>query len=417
MSRKSWLAGLVAGLGLLSVNPAHAAVEIEYWQYIFDTRVKAIDQLIEKFQQANPDIKVKQVTFPYADYQTRVIAANLAGNSPDVVQFFYGWLDKFVAGGLVQPLPKDTFAADKIESEFFPIVTALKRDGEYYGVPTAVRSLGLFYNKNLLKEAGLDPSKPPQTLDALIEAAGKVVKRDASGNLVTAGLTIEVTGQDHHWWREGLVRQFGGVPYSEDGSKVAYDSEAGQKAFAFYTSLQTEHKLGEQGFIGEGPASFLAGRSAFTIDGTFRLGGLKAVKDFEWGVTELPATADGKRFNYASYFANGIGSKTSGEKLEAAKKFLAYISSPEAQELWLQVVGELPARKAVALTEKNLADPTYGPFLKGLESAYTTRFVDEAAQRQVIVDATNRVLLQGQSPKDSLAEAAKAEQEILDSAK
>ena len=332
------------------------------------------------------------------------------------MQFFYGWLDKFVAGGLIQPLPKDTFPTAAIESDFFPIVTALKRDDDYYGLPTAVRSLGLFYNKKLFTEAGLDPNKPPQTLDELVAAAEKLVKRDAAGNLVTAGLTIEVSGQDHHWWREGLVRQFGGQPYSDDNKTVTYNSEAGEKAFAFYTSLQTEKKVGEQGFIGEGPASFLAGRSALTIDGTFRLGSLKTVKDFEWGVTELPATADGKRFNYASYFANGIGSKTKGEKLEAAKKFLTYIASPEAQEIWLKTVGELPARKAVALTEQNLADPVYGPFLKGLESAYTTKFVDEAAQRQVIVDATNRVLLQGQSAKDSIAEAAKAEQEIIDNA-
>lgn len=414
--RKTLLAGVVAGLGLFGFSQAQAAVEIEYWQYVFETRVKAIDRLIENFEKANPDIKVKQVTFPYADYQTRVIAANLGGQTPDVLQFFYGWLDKFVAGGLVQPLPKDTFPAQAIEAEFFPIVTALKRDGDYYGLPTAVRSLGLFYNKKLFTEAGLDPDKPPRTLDELVAAAEKLTKRDASGNLVTAGFTQDITGQDHHWWREGLVRQFGGEPYGEDG-KVAYDSEAGRKAFAFYTGLQTEKKVGQQGFFTDGPTSFLGGRSALTVDGTFRLGSLKAVKDFEWGVTELPANAEGKRFNYASYFANGIGSRTSGEKLEAAKKFLAYITSPEAQEIWLEIVGELPARKAVALTEKNLANPVYGPFLKGLEYSYTTEFVDEAAQRQVMVDAVNRVYLQGQSPEASLAEAAKAEQDILDNAR
>ncbi len=108
MRRATLFAGLVAGFSTFAFNAAQA-VEIEYWQYVFDTRVKAMDELIAEFQKANPDITVKQVTFPYADYQTRVIAANLSGKGPDVMQLFYGWLDKFAAGGILQPLPKDAF--------------------------------------------------------------------------------------------------------------------------------------------------------------------------------------------------------------------------------------------------------------------------------------------------------------------
>jgi ABC-type glycerol-3-phosphate transport system substrate-binding protein len=53
--------GLSLGLG--AANPAQA-VEIDYWQYTFETRVKAMDQLIAKFQQANPGITVTQTNFP-----------------------------------------------------------------------------------------------------------------------------------------------------------------------------------------------------------------------------------------------------------------------------------------------------------------------------------------------------------------
>ena len=83
-------------------------------------------------------------------------------------------------------------------------------------------------------------------------------------------------------------------------------------------------------------------------------------------------------------------------------------------EIWLDTVGELPARRDVALTEANLADPIRGPFLKGLEYAHTTQFYDEAAQRQTAIDMVNRVLLEGQSIEDSIAQAATAEQAIID---
>lgn len=408
MNRKV-LAGVLGGL--LAINAA-SAVEIEYWQYVFETRVKAMDRLIANFEAQNPDIKVKQVTFPYADYQTRVVAATMAKKGPDVLQLFYGWTDQFVKGKVVQPLDAQVFPHAGIEKDFFPIVNAMKRGGEYYGLPTAVRSLALFYNKKLFEEAGV--AEPPKNLDELVATAKKIAKHDAGGNLAVAGMTLDVAGQDHHWWREVLVRQFGGTPYSEDHQKVAYDSEAGQKALAFYTGLQQNEKIGMSGFMDEGQAAFRAGRAGMTIDGTFRLGAFKSIEGFEWGVAELPANAEGVRSNYASYFANAIGAGAKGEELAAAQKFLQYISSPEAMDIWLAEVGELPARRDVALTEANLANPVYAPFLKGLEYAHTTIFVDEAAQRQVTIDMANRILLQNEAVDKSLKQAAEAEQKILD---
>ncbi len=100
VARRSFLASVMA-LGVFGVGAGRAqAVEIQYWQYVFDTRVQAMTELIKQFEAANPDITVKQVTFPYADYQTRLIAAKAAGRGPEVMQLFYGWLDTFIAGKL-----------------------------------------------------------------------------------------------------------------------------------------------------------------------------------------------------------------------------------------------------------------------------------------------------------------------------
>src|SRR6478735_12657938 len=110
--------GLVLGLALSLASVTGAAaqtVEIEYWQYVFDARIKAMDELIKRFEAANPNIKVKHTTFPYADYQTKIAAALPAGQGPEVVQLFYGWLDNFVGAKFLQPLPKDAFPPAMIE--------------------------------------------------------------------------------------------------------------------------------------------------------------------------------------------------------------------------------------------------------------------------------------------------------------
>lgn len=407
------LAALATSATALSF--AHAAqaqeVTIEYWQYFFDARVTAMEQLIENFEAANPDINVEMTHFPYADYRTRTAVAIPAGEGPDVVQLFYGWLNDYIEEGLIQPLPDDRFSAEMIEAEFFPMVQAMQVDGSYYALPTAVRSLALFYNERLLANAGVEV---PGTLEELVAAAAATTERDGAGNVTQVGLTTGMTAQDHHWFREVLIRQFGGEPYLDNYRTVNYDNDAGRAALEFYLGLE-EQGVTSTGFMDEPQAAFRAGRAAFHIDGSFRIGALQESRGLQWGVAELPVGADGTQSNYASYWVNAITSSAEGPEYEASVRFMEYVTSPEAMEIWLEVVGELPARIEVGMTPENADDEVFGPFIRGLEYAQTTIFADESAQRQVLVDMIERVQLQGMDPAESLSTAATAEQAILDS--
>lgn len=409
---RKWMLGATAGaMSLLVTGPA-SAVEIEYWQYFFEARVNAMSTLIENFEEANPDITVKMTHFPYADYRTKVAAAIPAGEGPDVVQLFYGWLNDYVEAKLIQPLPADRFPVETIEKEFFPMVSAMRRDDTYMALPTAVRSLALFYNERLFADAGIE--NPPATHDELIDIAKKLTKKDAAGNITQVGITTGMTAQDHHWIREVLVRQFGGEPYADDYRNTNYTDEAGMKAFQFYHDLQHKHEVTQSGFMDEPQAAFKAGRAGMHIDGSFRIGALNKTRGLKWGVAELPASNDGIQSNYSSYWVNAVTTKAEGERYEASLKFMEYITSDEAMQVWLDTVGELPAKPSAALTDKNTADPVFGPFIKGLAYAHTTKFANESAQRQVFVDAVGRVALEGQSLSDSINQAAADEQKILD---
>src|SRR5690606_30853451 len=114
------------------------------------------------------------------------------------------------------------------------------------------------------------------------------------------------------------------------------------------------------------------------------------------------------------YWLNGISARTSGEELEASIKFMQFINSEEAMQLWLEVVGELPARQSVALTDENQQDPVYGPFIAGLASAHATDFVNEAAQRQIWLDMIDMIDVGGMSVEDAVAASAEAEQALID---
>lgn len=395
---------------LLAARPA-GAVEIEYWQYSFKQRVEAIDTLIGQFEKANPGITVKQVTVPYDSFRTKIAAAIPAGEGPDVVQLFYGWLDDYIAARLIQPLPKDKFDPAAIDREFFPFVQGMKRDGQYYALPTAVRALALFWNRKLFKQAGI--AGPPATLAELVADAKKLTRRDSAGNLIQAGIALDMSGQDHQWLREGLFREFGAAPYSADGKKVTYATKQGAAALQWYTDLVTREKVSAFGFLTDAVTAFRSGHAGMEIDGSFRLAAFDGQRGLDYAVAELPSH-DGIRSNFASYWVNGITTKAKGEKLLAAEKFLAFITTPAAMELWMHKVGELPARVALAQTDAVKNDPKYGPFVRGLGYAVATDFVDESQQRKVLIDAVDRVVLKGMAPAASLAEAAAQEQKILD---
>lgn len=408
----------IAVVALLLAGAASAQTTITYWQYEFAVRVDAMNRLIERFEAENPDVIVRHETFPYDGYPQQVAAALAAGQGPDVVQLFYGWLPTWQRAGNVVPLPEEHFDYAALDEEFAPLVQAAKIDGVWYGLPTAVRSLALFYNLDKLQAAGFDG--PPATWDEFVEMAKALTVRQGN-RVVEVGFGFAPNGQDHHLLREVLVRQFGGQPYSDDYTDVMYDSEAGIEALRFYTSWVTEHGFAVPEFV-PGNNGYRDGfrqleNIAMIVDGSFAVGDVQRIAQFNWGVAELPVFDNGIRSNFASFFMNGLTPNAAADpaKLDAASRFLQFVTSEEAMKLWLEVTGELPARRSLISDPELAADPVYGPFVLALDYAHATIFFDETGQRDIMVDAINSVVLEGADPATAMREAAAAEQALIDS--
>ena len=411
---------LMLALGA-AVGAQDDVIEIEYWQYNFAARVDAMNMLIEQFEAENPDIRIiHNSDIPYANFRDELAASAPAGVGPDIVTLFYGWIPAFVDAGYLAPLPEDPFSEDFILETFSPMVANSKFEGSYWAIPTAVRSLALFWNKDIFAAAGLDPEMPPATLDEFVDIALATTTYDGGEDIFSItqqGHAPALAAQDHHWFREVLLRQFGGVPYSDDGRTVTYNSEEGCAAFSWLAAFETEHKTGSNDLFEDATNSFINGTAALHVDGSFRVGTIaRNNPDLNYGVTELPIGPNGEQHTFGSYWTHGITRRANDDpaRMEAAVKFLQFITRPEAGTLWVNSVGELPAQLAAASDEGILNDPILGAFSAGLEYAHATFFVDESAQRQVLIDAFDNVRLGGMDPCDALDEAAAAEQELLD---
>ncbi|MDQ6670784.1 MAG: extracellular solute-binding protein [Chloroflexota bacterium] len=389
-------------------------VSIEYWQYFYQSKQDLVESLIQDFQKQNPNIEIlHNSSIPYEQYQQKLAAAAPAGQGPDVVNLYYGWLGKYTQSGYLQELPASVFPAATLEKDFFPVVQGARLQGKYWGVPTAVRTLALFYNKDLLSSGGVDPNKPPSTWEEFVDVALNTTKRGSDGKLDIAGFAWGPDGQGHQWWREALNRQNGIPPLSDDLKKLNWTDPKAIEAFTWYTDLVTRHKVGEQGFYTDDPTAFKTGHAALHIDGSFRLGTFATdAPNLNYAIAPLPAHKD--KATYASFWVNCLTKRATGARLEAATKWMQYLTTPEVMRQWVDKVGELPARQAVAKEDKYVKDAKLGPFLQSLDYGHATFFVDEASDRQAVLDAVNEVILNGTAPEQAIKTAAGKVQGMLD---
>lgn len=399
-----------------SGTASNGKVTITYWQYTFPSKVTEIKNLIQKFEAENPNIKVVAQDFPYDQYNQKVTAAMHAGKGPDVLNLYYGWLPQYVKQGYLQPIPQDLMSTSEIESHYVPMIQASKMNGKYYTLPIAVRSLALFYNKDMFKQAGLDPNSPPKTWDELIQDAKKMTKRDSSGKLQQEGFAWDVTGQGYHAFEEVMLRQWGVEPFSADGKKVQWNSSPnGLEAFKYWINMEKKDKVGEPTFITDYNTAFKAGKAGIILDGSFDIAAIKAAAKFNWGVTTMPLKeAGGDQSNFGSFWTNGIAKGVTGAKLDAAKKFIKFLISDDTQKDWLKNVGEIPAAASFANDQTIADDPIYGPFVQGLKSAHATFFVDEAKERDSINQQINKILLNNEPIDKTFDALVKEQQQIRD---
>lgn len=392
---------------------ADSPVEIEYWQYFYESKVQLMDQMIAEFEAKNPGIKVVHKHFPYDNYQQKVAAAIATGGGPNIINLYYGWVPEYVKNGVLQVLPGDQFSVEKIESEFVPMVQVNKLEDKYYTVPMAVRTSALFYNLDILESYGYTEADVPTTLDDLVAIAEEMTVWEGE-ELIQAGMTWQPDGQYHSWLRPVLMTQFGGEPLSADRKTANWDSKEGLEAFEFFLSLTQEKKIGVSNFYTDDVTAFMSGKAAFHIDGSYRLGTLRTkAEDLNWGVAKLPEH-NGIQTSFGSFWTNGITAGTSDAELEASAKFLEFITNEENMIRFTKEVGELGAKKKVLESEELLSDKYLKPFLEQLPNAISYFYVEESSDRQALMDAIDQVLLNGMDPAEALKEANDKVQMKLD---
>jgi sn-glycerol 3-phosphate transport system substrate-binding protein len=205
--------------------------------------------------------------------------------------------------------------------------------GKTWGIPFQRSTIVLYYNKEMFKDAGLDPNHPPATWKEMAEYAQKLTKRDASGKVTQWGVQIPASGFPY-WLFQGLTTENGVQLMNAAGTETYYDKPAVVEALQYWVDLTSKYKVHPEGIVewGTTPKDFFERKVAMMWTTTGNLTNVRSNAKFDFGVAMLPANKRrGSPTGGGNFY---LFKQTKPEQQAAAFKFVKWITSPARAAQW-----------------------------------------------------------------------------------
>jgi sn-glycerol 3-phosphate transport system substrate-binding protein len=381
---------------------------------------KVIDGYAAQFEKANPGIKVKPIyAGNYDDARIKALAALKAGQPAQISVLFSIDVYELLEQDVIMAWDDVATSADDKAwlKSFYP---ALMMNGTYkgkvYGIPFQRSTIVMYWNKDAFKEAGLNPDTPPASWTEMTQMAGRLVKKDASGNVQRWGVMVPSTGYAY-WMFQAFARQNGQDLMNRDGNQTNYAHPDVISALQYWRDLGAKHKVMPEGTVEWGTLrqAFTEGKTAMMWHTT---GNLTAVKDqakFPFGVAMLPAAKQrGSPTGGGNFY---LFKKTTPEERKAALAFVKFMTAPERAADWSMATGY------VAISPAAYDTPKLKEYAAGFPPAVVARDQFQYATpelstfqtgrvRKLLDDAIQASLTGQKQPADALT-AAQAEADKL----
>ena len=346
-TRTAWRS-IAAGFACLAAA-AFAQTEIAFYYPVAvgGPITKIVDQMAADFERENPGIKVKPVyAGTYQDTIVKAVTAHKAGTPPATAIILSTDMYTLIDEDAVVAFDDLAKTADdrKWMASFFPAFMANSQTGgKTWGIPFQRSTIVLYWNKEIFKEAGLDPNKAPATWQEMLDVAQKLTVRDSSGNVTRWGVQIPSSGFPY-WLFQGLTTPNGVELMNAAGNETYFDKPAVVEALQYWVDLGRKHKVMSPGVIewGTTPKDFFEKKIAMMWTTTGNLTNVKNNAKFDFGVAMLPAAKRrGSPTGGGNFY---IFKKSTKAEQDAAFKFAKFMTSPERAAQWGMDTGYVAVR-------------------------------------------------------------------------
>jgi len=335
--RRTWQLMAAAFTALALGAAAETEITFYYPVAVGGPITKTIDQMSADFEKENPGIKVKPVyTGTYQESIVKALTAHKSGQPPTTAILLSTDMFTLIDEDAIVPFDDLATSADDKAwmKSFYPAFMANSRTGgKTWGIPFQRSTIVLYWNKELFKEAGLDPNRAPATWKEMREYAQKLTKRDASGNVTQYGVQIPSSGFPY-WLFQGLTTPNGVELMNSAGTQTYFDKPAVVEALAYWVDLGRKYKVMPTGVVewGTTPKDFFEKKIAMMWTTTGNLTNVKANAKFDFGVAMLPANKRrGSPTGGGNFY---VFKKAPKDQREAAVKFAKWMTQPERAAQW-----------------------------------------------------------------------------------
>jgi sn-glycerol 3-phosphate transport system substrate-binding protein len=298
---------------------------------------KIIDDMVAGFQKENADVTVKAVyAGTYQDTMTKALTAMKGGEPPHLAVLLSTDMFTLIDEKAIVPWDEVATGADDKAwiGRFYPgFMANSQTGGKTWGIPFQRSTIVLYYNKEMFKDAGLDPNKPPATWKEMAEYAQKLTKRDASGKVTQWGVQIPASGFPY-WLFQGLTTENDVQLMNSAGTETYYDKPAVIEALQYWMDLTAKYKVHPEGIVewGTTPKDFFERKVAMIWTTTGNLTNIKNNAKFDFGVAMLPANKRrGSPTGGGNFY---LFKQAKPEQQAAAFKFIKWITSPARAAQW-----------------------------------------------------------------------------------
>jgi sn-glycerol 3-phosphate transport system substrate-binding protein len=419
-----------------ALKKGSAPVEITFWHSMPRENETTLKAITDEFNTSQSQVKVNLVNqVSYDDTFTKYKAGLQSGDLPDLVQLQETEQQQMIDTQSI--VPSGTCAkADKYSfSDYLPrIVSYFTVDGQMFAMPFNTSGPVLYYNKKAFTAAGLDPEKPPATLDE-VRSAAEALKAAGAVAGPPFGLKVE-PGYVEHWL--GLSNQlFVNNKNGRSGRTTAsvLNSRTGKQIFSWLSGMVKDGLAATNPADGADNFNNLIGigngNHAMSIDTSASLGTVKSLLDsgaypnVELGVAPMPGLVAGKGGVLVSGGSLFIVRQSSPQKQAAAWEYAKFLDDPETQAKWAVGTGYIPIRKSAAssstMTDYWAQNPefkvAYDQLASGPNTSATAGSVigNYVQVRDAVREGENSMFLNGTAPNTAIADAAsKATADIKD---
>ncbi|MFH8885642.1 extracellular solute-binding protein [Streptomyces californicus] len=358
---------------------------------------KVFKKLAEGFEKKHPKVDVKYVNVPFGEAQNKFKNAAQAGDgAPDVIRSEVAWTPDFANLGYLAPL--DGTAALKNQDDFLKqAVASTEYDGKTFAVPQVIDSMGVFYNKKMFKEAGVDA---PADLDDLKSVAKKI--KDKTGK---TGLYLR--GDDPYYFLSFLYGE-GGDMVDASSKTVTIDKPEGVKAFKAVKELvddgtaKTDASDGWENMM----QAFKNGDVAMMINGPWAVADTLTGKEFtdkdNLGVAPVPA---GSSAQGAPQGGHNLAVYAGSKNLDASYAFVEYMTSVDSQATAAGELNLLPTRTSAYAKKEAVDSEIVGFFKPVVETAVERPWIPEGGSLFEPLRVEYTKVLTGQTTPEKAAKA------------